>query len=582
MSSSGLLLPARAEEPEGEHPATRYVNTFVTHEELYGERLNEERIVELLGPLSAYDCLAIIGRISCMVHTTVRLDTERQLQILERFGWQEGLREVVGAELTRNGPRVIFFPQQLIHLARLVVRHADLRPADNFDDGKRIEDFATCVLGVSDLLEEGDLDDPSRLESVVPWITRQWAINGRDDSVLLWTRYYDVLVRTWNDVATPEAFNAAEAFERYTGITLQDWLSVGFAVFVRFFNYGGGSTDDYFLDPEQWFSKSAVREEVWQTFLERNSQTLEECRDNLLKEDEIYGPTMYRSQTFESKPLLSFPDGRLIPLALDAVQRRATEGMFFELADGAISEGHRREHFTSPFGRVFEEFVQRSFERMFPSFGAKRVHRPIPYERDGDKVDSSDAVLDLAPDVAFVEVVARRPRVATLTRGDYATFVEDLEKGVLKKAHQLHLNIFDFCGGTLRFEGLTGDTVNVTWPILVMVEGFPTMPPIPGLIESKLAERGELRDGPPLAIMSAEDLALLEALLLVGFSALDLFRAWRAEGMRDLPFQNFLDALDDDRIAEARRAPFFTETWNELTEMIVERVLPGQEPPKLA
>lgn len=406
-------------------------------------------------------------------------------------------------------------------------------------------------------------------------------MNGRDDSALLWTRYYDVLVRTWNEVATPEAFDAAEAFERYTGITLQDWLSVGFAVFVRFFNYGGGSSEEYFLHPEQWFSKSAVPEEIWRAFLGRNSQTLEECRDSLVKEDEIYGPTMYRSQTFESRPLLSFPDGRLIPLALDAVQRRATEGMFFELADGAVNDGQAREHFTSPFGKVFEEFVQRSLERMFPRFGAKRVYRPIDYERNGDPVESSDAVLDLAPDAAFIEVVARRPRVATLTRGDYATFLEDLETGVLSKAHQLHLNITDFCDGALRFEGLTSDAVDVTWPVLVMVEGFPMMPPIPSLIESKLVERGELRDGPPLAVMSAEDLALLEALLLAGFSVLDLLRAWRAEGMRDLPFQNFLDALEDDRVGEARRAPFFTETWNELTKMIVEQVLPGQDAPRL-
>jgi len=580
-SISGLLLPTGTAEAEADHPATRYINTFVTHEELYEERLNEEQIAELLGSMSAYDCLAIIGRISCMIHTAPRLDTERQLQILERFGWQEGLREVVGRGLESDGQRLLFFPQQLVHLARLVVRHADLRPADNFAEGKLIEDFATCILGVSDLLEEGDLDDPRRLESVVPWITRQWAINGRDDSVLLWTRYYDVLVRTWNDVATPEAFDAAEAFQRYTGITLQDWLAVGFAVFVRFFNYGGGASNDYFLSPEQWFSESAVSEEVWRAFLERNSQTLEECRDSVTKEEEAYGPTMYRSQTFESKPLLSFPDGRLIPLALDAIQRRATEGMFFELADGAVNEGHPREHFTSPFGRVFEEFVQRSFERMFPPVGVRRVYRPVKYERDGDTVESSDAVLDLAPDIAFVEVVARRPRVATLTRGDFTTFLEDLESGVLRKARQLHLNISDFSSGILEFEHLRADTVGVKWPVLVIVEGFPIMPPIPGLIESKLDERGELRGGPALAIMSAEDLALLEALLLAGFSALELLRAWRAEGMRDLPFQNFLDALDDPRVGQAHRASFFTETWNELTEMIVEQLLPGQEAPRL-
>lgn len=579
-SNSGLLLPASVEEAEVEHPATRYVNTFITHEELYGERLDEKRIVELLERMSAYDCLAIIGRISCMIHSTPRLDTERQLEILERFGWQEGLREVVGAELERAGRRLLFFPQQLIHLTRLVVGHADLRPADDFRSGKLVEDFATCILGVSDLLEEGDLDDPSRLEVVVPWITRQWAVNGRDDAVLLWTRYYDVLVRTWGDVATPEAFDAAEAFQRYTGITIHDWLAVGFALFIRFFNYGGGTSENYFLTPESWFSKSAIAEDVWRAFLGRNSQTLEQCRAALAAEEEAYGATMYRSQTFESRPLLEFPDGRLIPLGLDALQRRSTEGMFFELADGAVGEGNPREHFTAPFGQVFEEFVQRAFERMLPQVGVERVHRPIAYRRGKVTVESSDAVLDLAPDVAFVEVVARRPRVATLTRGDFETFQEDLESGVLRKAKQLDLNVADFVAGALSFEGLEVRS-EVIWPILVTVEGFPMMPPIPGLIERRLAERGCLRGLPPLAILSAEDLALVEALLLNGFSLRELLVAWRAEGMRDLPFQNFLDAWGDGRIGETRRAPFYTEAWNELTELIIERVLPGEEAPRI-
>ena len=578
-TTSGLLLP-RDEEPNTDHPATRYVNTFITHEELYGERLDEGQIVELLEQMSAYDCLQVIGRLSCMIHTTTRLDTERQLQILERMGWQEGLREAVGAGLEADGPRFLFFPQQLIHLSRLVVRHAGLRESDEFGGGELIEDFATCILGVSDLLEEGDLDHPDQLESVVPWITRQWAVNGRDDTVLLWTRYYDVLLRRWDEVATPEAFDAATAFERYTGITMQDWLSVGFAVFIRFFNYGGGSSDHYFLDPPHWFSESAIGEEVWGAFLGRNVQTLEECRASLAQEDATYGLTMYRSQTFERRPLLAFPDGRLIPLALDALQRRATEGMFFELADGATREGHTREHFTSPFGRVFEEFVQRGLERMLPSIGAKRVHRPISYEREGKTVESSDAILDLAPDVAFVEVVARRPRVATITRGDFTSFQEDLESGVLRKARQLDHNIAGFLDASLKIEGLDNDAETI-WPVLVMVEGFPTMPPIPSLIAAELAERDLLKGLPPLAILSAEDIALIEALLLNGFSLRDLLSSWRAEGMRDLPFQNFLDALGDERIHRTRRAPFYSEAWDALVELIVAHLLPGQDAPTL-
>lgn len=67
--------------------------------------------------------------------------------------------------------------------------------------------------------------------------------------------------------------------------------------------------------------------------------------------------------------------------------------MFFELAAGAVNEGHPREHFTSPFGMVFEEFVQRSLERMFPPFG---VHRPIEYERHG-KLLSPQMLFSISP-----------------------------------------------------------------------------------------------------------------------------------------------------------------------------------------
>lgn len=581
-TGTGLIVPvAAAEEDGGTAPGTKYVNTFLTWEELGGDPIDEGEIAQRLAEMSGYDCLQALGRLSCMLQGGPPTHIDTQRLIMRRLGWPDDLRSWIEEKLNEKagGSRALFFPQQVVHLARLAVLHADDRPADDFAGGELVGRFIECLLGITEVLEEGDLEvaDP---ESVVPWILRQWAINGRQDSPLLWGRYYDVLVRTWQEVATPEAFDAAKAFQRYTRISLQEWLTTGFALYGRFLSYGVGSLEDFFVEPTHWFSKTAIGQEVWRPFLDRNTQTLDSCRQALQKEESTYGKTQYRCQTFESTPLLWFPDGRLIPVALDSLERRCTEGMFFELADGAMREGLPREQFTGPFGAVFEEFVQRSWERMLPAVGVPRVHRPKTYLRTGQHVESSDAVLDAGDGVLFCEIVARRPQVATLTRGDWQTFMDDLEKGPLKKARQLHLNIEDYRKGDLSFGPLCFRRGQKIWPMLVMVEGFPTMPPIPAVISQEISKHGWLTNLPPLAILGSEDLGHIEGLVDAGFGVLELISLWKGNPeLADLPFPNFLDSLADPRIARARQTSFYEETWQELTGRITRRLFPKEHDP---
>lgn len=580
-TSSGLLLPMRAGAAPvtgrgKDHPALKYVHAYLTWEEMSGQALGEPDIVERLARMSAYDVLQALSRLSCMVHASGLLDLDQQILIMRRIGWPAEILDDVrrALEVSGDGRRVLFFPQQIVHLARLAVLHCDSRPSDDFGDGEHRRAFLECLFGVTDLLEDTDLDAED-VPSTVSWMLRQSAINRRQESVLLWARYYDIFIRTWGDVATPEAFDAAEAFQRFTGMELPDWLTVGFAVYIRFLQYGNGSTEEFFLDPERWFSEGALDEVVWGAFLAANIQTLDECRTAIQDEEARYGPTQYRCQTFERRPLLAFSDGRVITLALDSLERRATEGIFFELADGAQAEGQPREHFTSPFGLVFEEFVQRALERALPAVGVPRVYRPHRYVRGGDEVESSDAVVDSGDTVIFGEVVAKRPVVATLTRGDYSAFKKDLADTVLKKARQLHLNIAAYRAGELRFDQLAYDEGQRIWPVLFIVEGFPTMPPIQSVIAQAIADEGWLQGLPPLAIIDAEELAALEGLLAAGFSFAELLQMWKGdEGLAVLPFANLVDTLDDDRLRAARRAEFYEAAWEELTNRIITRVFP--------
>lgn len=199
--------------------------------------------------------------------------------------------------------------------------------------------------------------------------------------------------------------------------------------------------------------------------------------------------------------------------------------------------------------------------------------------RGGRKVESTDAVLDGANEgVIFCEVVSRRPRVATVTRGDWRSFLEDLESGPLAKARQLDLNIKDYRNGVLTLDGLRYRDGQKIWPMLVLTEGFPTMPPIPQFISEEIKRNGLLRGLPPLAILGSEDLGHLEGLLEAGFGAFDLIALWKGDPtMANLPFPNFLTALGDSRVAKARQAPFYRDAWTELTRTVRRRLFPGSE-----
>src|SRR4051794_591160 len=125
----------------------RWVRQHVTHSELFGYTMSEAELVEKLGIMSVYDCLWVTSRISCIVESG-SLSVEQQLETLRRLGLDKGFEEELAAVFASGAVRALFFPQQLTHLARLVIQHADDRPADDFDGGKLISTYLRCLFGV--------------------------------------------------------------------------------------------------------------------------------------------------------------------------------------------------------------------------------------------------------------------------------------------------------------------------------------------------------------------------------------------------------------------------------------------------
>jgi hypothetical protein len=93
--------------------------------------------MERLSKLSAPDCLWAIARLSTRLAAETRPAESARLQghlVREVIG--EGqLGQALLQRLRDGSASRVFCEQQLVHLARLVILHADRRPHDDFGDG---------------------------------------------------------------------------------------------------------------------------------------------------------------------------------------------------------------------------------------------------------------------------------------------------------------------------------------------------------------------------------------------------------------------------------------------------------------
>jgi hypothetical protein len=346
-----------------------------THEELFGSRMTEQELIGRLGRWAVGDVLEATARLSCMVEGANITLPERQLQIVGRLGLGDEVRTELEQLFAIAGgpPRALFFPQQTVHLMRLALRHAARRPRDGFDGGRQAGEFLRVIFGVSDLFGSeigGGSDDAVR-----GFILRQLGLMSRPVQMYLFTRYYELLVRLWPQVhPDSQAFEPAVAFREHTGLTLQEYFSIGFIVYTRFLNHVDHDAEptDFALLPDSYFAQTVIEASKWRRFLELLTKRPDELRADLDAEDAQYGPTTYRSHTFDRTPLVEIDHGMIVPTSFAALERAVTEGAFWLLNDAAEARGLPRQEFSGPLGSVFERFVQ---DRWSASRRSSLTHR---------------------------------------------------------------------------------------------------------------------------------------------------------------------------------------------------------------
>jgi hypothetical protein len=500
----------------------------------------ESEVLDALSRISVYDCVWIVGQLSAYLVLTDGPSSQATQQKLIDYVAADApdLRRRLHACLRRG--QVAIFEQQLYHLNRLALLHADLRPADAFAEGRLASDFLLALFGVTDQFDN-DLGSGPIKENILRFELRQTAMGHVEDRMTQWSFYYEMFDRIWPNLG--KAPDADDAFHRYTQLTINEYLALGFAFSAGFQQDRSGWPLAQF-DPKRWFESLTLDESKWRSFLARSGISAESLRDQLLVEREELGATTSLSLAIEKKPILEGPDGKLYVVNFAALERRATHGIFHTLAEEAELEGLDRETFSSPFGAAFQGWAEGSVNRMEGNGEEPAIFADVRYGPKKERRDTPDVVLRYERQIVAMEVVAGALQIKTSTHGDLTTFEQDLEKIVYKKARQLTKRIADIRDGVTAEVGLTAEGVTRYWPVIVTAAPFPIRSEIMKKIRQGLKDRDLLqgRDTGPISIISAEDLAGLEAHIAAGEdSILQVISGWKSHRRTgDFPLKNYL------------------------------------------
>lgn len=543
----GLYLPPTADgEDDYVERRLKDVGAYLTYTELTQalgrpQTMTEEALIAHLRHLSAADCMASLGFIASKMYSApepyFRPDVQREL-IGHVVGADSEVGQVLLEAIEQDLPTTIFCEQQIVHLARLVALHGDDRGPDDFGDRTLYEEWATCVFGVTDLLDlDLVIEDP---QDRLSWELRQSGVNHHEDRLPTVGLHHEVYRVLLPEDSPAAAEKVEAAFYSYTGISIADFFVLGTATEARFMNNPGA-----ILDPAEYFNSTPIAKNVWSPFFATIGADLPRLRAELEDEDERYGATTYGSVAIERFPLFEGEPGKYCLISPWALARRVTEGVFHLLAEAAEQSGLDRSTYTGAFGIPFQHSVEGTLRRGNIATGAPvPVAADVPYGSSRSSMRrSSDVILGFDRFPMFVEVVSGPIRVGTSTRGDLNDFEADVNRLIIGKAGQLDRSIHDFLDGKLTLKEIDPATAKRIWPVIVTSHAFPLRDQIDSAIEERLAAAGHLQDEriAPLAVISAEELFFCEGFMERGETLLGLVSGWKHDpDAAPHAFKNFL------------------------------------------
>lgn len=399
----------------------------------------------------------------------------------------------------------------------------------------------------------------------------------------LMARYWEIFVLEAADPALlqDESFLSLESeFEDAFGLPLTPFVCVAFGIVLKGVeNWNKKATDKDWqspqLDVEAMFAPTKIDPSHLARAIELLATNMDEAQAWARAGWRKKGPPRdywYDFGLMRQKPLLRLDERRVHRFSTRLAAERVTSGLFHYYAN---ADTDRLQHFRTYFGRMYERYVQRCFQRMQGMLADAQL--------DGDQTYGSP--VKRAPDVLWVEggilcvleVVALRLTEPAITSAD-AESVRRYVDRIIGKMSQIDERLADLRAGDYTVDGLSWDSFKAVVPVVVTVEQPPLvaspdaerLPMLADVVDERVRSAGLFADEriTRAQIIGAVDVEALEALLEAGAatpSEVLVSRALDSDGWRDTManwmYNNYERVKQNTHMLSCERA-----MWNAISQ----------------
>ncbi len=446
---------------------------------------------------------------------------EVQNALCEDFISSDYTRRVNDLDKTQGWSSIIFTQQAILNLKKLFLRYG-------VSGGSMIEStedklrFGRLVLTINDYIDNKPeqneyLKEKPQLASMT---IRNLLFNRRTQPRYSMPRCWDMYVALPSQVSTRTTFDMAATFMQATGLSIPEFLAIGFAFLGRWigFNVTNLWTEHLGINHGTYFANTKIPQDKIKLALDEMCATWEE-HVNAIPEDIRSEPQWeYRFKFAQRKPLVKLPSGLIAPFSLDFAVEKITANIYYTILNYVSPDDRKVNDFTSHYGEIFEAYIYRTIERMYPS-EVKKVYYP-------NNEELGDALLPLDDWFFIFEFKTSRFLYEVRVTGDLEAFRKNLEKNLLKAAEQVERVIQIVSSGDVDEKiGIDHRKIQRFQPVFVFEDEFPQDFLTWEFYESIIPTESILRD-PKVAkrplLLTCEELEVLEAIVQNGHSLKEL------------------------------------------------------------
>jgi hypothetical protein len=490
-------------------------------------------------------------------------DAQRQIALMRSL-YAEQFAEAAMEMLRRFPRRALFTEQQVFAMQRLLLLHAEDRPADDLSRREQAK-LLMVLLWIPDRFLDPDLDVDERLTG--------WDLD--DDRLLRFfvthstlashTAFRHELARAHRLYAVIATSRAARRHRDYC--PLNEWLleeygldfielqTFGFGFFAQS-KIGDRGDAPLQVTNHEYFAPTPLAER-YDRALAAIAGTREWFQEAFVASTASARHAAYEVQPFFRRPVFLQRDGNAVVLGLRPMESwLGATGAYYRFLDLARARGEDTlKRFSRFNGWLQERYVRHLTHVAHPYPRQRRLSgsgRVIPEQRYRVKhvgeLMTSDVAIDLGTDLVLIEVTAKRVTLKSIVEGDMVSVVQDVTRLVIENMKQIGRVVTDLTEGRAALPGIDAQFVRRVWPVIVSPDGLFHSPTLRAWCDRR---GGHLLENPPereqeiqpFILLDAEEFEVLMALVADGVSLVKILESKTSPLWRDRDFKAwFLDS----------------------------------------